>query len=275
MLFALPAHFVASAASPVLPLLPIPTGSIHDAAAPTAGVDDLVSAVLDAASDLLGGLADALEPLAGSSASAAAVVLATLAVRALLVPLGVIRTRAELARRRLAPRIRELRRRWSGEQLQRRILDLHRRERISPFAGLWPSLAQLPVVAVVWGVFTQSRIAGHANPLFADALLGVPLGSAPLSAFGTGGWALGLVATLLFVAVAVAALTRRQTVRMLDPGLDDASLRVVRLMSWASFVSVPIAATAPLAAGLYVVVSAAWTLGERALLKHILGGARR
>ncbi len=219
-------------------------------------------------------LSGALDPVAGSAVSALVVVVATVAVRAALVPLGVIRMRAELARRRLAPRIRELRRRWSGEQLQRRLADLHRRERVSPFAGLWPTLAQLPVVGLVWGVFTHAEVAGRENPLFADALFGAALESAPHTAVVAGGPALAVAAVLLATTVAIATLTRRQSVRMLDPGLDEAGARVARLAAAAPFVSVPVVATVPLAAGLYLVISAGRALAERAVLAGLLDRGR-
>src|SRR5690606_17913703 len=81
---------------------------------------------LEAASALLTALSSALAPLVGASSAALAVVLLTLAVRAALVPLGAMQVRAEVQRRRLAPRLAELQRRHkkNPERLQRETLEL-------------------------------------------------------------------------------------------------------------------------------------------------------
>src|SRR5690606_10314410 len=92
---------------------------------------------LESASALLTALSGALAPLVGASSAALAVVLLTVAVRALLIPLGAMQVRAEARRRRLAPRLTELRRRHAThpERLQRETLELYRTEGVSPFAG--------------------------------------------------------------------------------------------------------------------------------------------
>ena len=53
-----------------------------------------IAAILDAAYGALTALSAALEPLAGTAASASAVILVTLLIRALLIPVGISQAKA-------------------------------------------------------------------------------------------------------------------------------------------------------------------------------------
>jgi YidC/Oxa1 family membrane protein insertase len=144
-------------------------------------------------------LATLLEPVAGSGAAALAVVLLTLAVRALLIPLDVRLVRAEGARRRLAPHIAELRRRWQRrpEELQRRTMQLYRDAGVSPVAGVGTMLAQAPIVSLLYLVLASAAIAGDPNPLQLEQLLGVGFGQALGASVLTGaGGAIALAAVI-------------------------------------------------------------------------------
>ena len=231
-----------------------------------------LAAVLDAAHSALLGLAALLEPVAGSVAAALAIVLVTLAVRAALLPLGVLQVRAETARRRLAPKLAELQRRWkkNPEKLQRATLDLYRAEGVSPFAGLWPALAQAPVVSVLYGVAVSAQLNGHPNELLTQTLFGAPLGvSLPALAASPGPAVLVPLALLAAMAV-VAGFTRRQSRRMAAaaPVADGPLAGASGALSWLSFTTVLIAAFVPLAAALYLTVSTTWTFVERTLLRR-------
>lgn len=236
----------------------------------------LLAAVLDTAHSALLGLADLLDPLAGGASAALAIVLVTLAVRALLVPLGVLQVRAEVARRRLAPRIAELRIRYrrDPERLQRALLDLHRAAGVSPFAGMLPALAQLPVVSVLYGVAVSPTLNGHPNALLGEELFGAPLGLAATGMLATPGPALLVPALLLVVMALVAALTRRQTLRT-APGVagEGPSPAATGALSWLAFLPVVFAAFVPFAAALYLAVSATWTFVERTIVRRRLTGA--
>ncbi|WP_101254766.1 YidC/Oxa1 family membrane protein insertase [Streptomyces barkulensis] len=112
---------------------------------------------------LLALLAGALEPLFATFATAAAIVVATVCVRALLHPLARAGARAERARARLAPQTAGLRKRHAAdpERLRRVLLELHTREGVSPAAGCLPMLAQLPVFFVMYRLFTAERALLH------------------------------------------------------------------------------------------------------------------
>jgi YidC/Oxa1 family membrane protein insertase len=230
-----------------------------------------VAALLHAASSALTALADLLAPLAGASAAALAIVLVTLLLRAALIPVGRSQVRAEAGRRRIAPKLAELRRRFARdpERLQRETLALYAAEKVSPFAGLLPMLAQAPVVSLVYGVFTHATIAGTANALLGQHLLGVPLGASLTSLLGALSPATLLVfGALLAVIVATVLLGRRENRRwMIDP---TAGGRLASVLSWLPLITVVFAAIVPLAATLYLAVTTVWTQVERAILRRAL-----
>ena len=229
-----------------------------------------LAAVLDAAHSALLGLAGILEPLVGPAAAALAIVLVTLAVRALLLPLGVLQVRAEVTRRRLAPRLAELQRRYrkNPERLQRETLELYRAEGVSPFAGMLPALAQVPIVSVLYGVAVSPTLNGHPNALLGETLFGAPLGLS-VPALASGPAVLVPLALLLGMAV-VAWFTRRQTLRMAaaGPAADGPLAGMTGPLSWLAFLTVVVAAFVPLAAALYLAVSTTWTFVERTLLRR-------
>jgi len=231
-----------------------------------------LAAVLDAAHSALLGLTAALDPLAGSASAALAIVLVTLAVRAALLPLGVLQVRAETARRRLAPRLADLQKRYRSrpDVLQRKTLELYRADGVSPFAGLLPALAQLPVVSVLYGVAVSPQLNGHPNALLTETLFGAPLGSAFTTMLAAPTPAVLVPLALLAVMAVVAGLTRRQTLRMTAgaPPLEGPLAGMAGPLSWLSFLTVVIAAFVPLAAALYLAVSTTWTFLERTILRR-------
>lgn len=209
-----------------------------------------------------------LTPVAGPLSAALAIVVLTLLVRVLLVPVGISQARAEAGRRRLAPELRELRRRYRTrpEVLQRKTAELYQREGVNPLAGILPALAQVPVVSLVYALFVHGTIGGHANLLLAASLGGVPLGAS----FVTAGiaWPGVLVFLALMAIVALNAwLSRRAALRHAEP-VEGAAATVASVLSWMPFVTVVIAALVPLAAAIYLATTTTWTLAERALLRR-------
>ena len=236
-----------------------------------------IAAALDAAYSVVTALSDLVAPIAGSAAAAVAIVLVTLFVRSLLIPVGVSHVRADFTRRRLAPHLQELQRRYKKkpEVLQRKTLELYAAEKASPFAGILPALAQAPVLSVVYGLFTQPAINGHANALLVEHLGTVPLGSSLFSLVGGGALWPGIAVFVVLLAIigVVAFLSRRIQLRLAAPPTDDAPA-VMRTMtawlSWLPFITVAFAAIVPLAATLYLAVSTTWTLVERIVLRRLL-----
>ncbi|QES48418.1 hypothetical protein DEJ50_11915 [Streptomyces venezuelae] len=247
-----------------------------------------VSAVFAAFVDQL---ADLLDPLFAGSATAAAIVLFTVLVRVALHPLTRAAFRGERARAALAPRLAELKRRHPGprnaDRLQKAVLELHTQAGTSPLAGCLPMLVQLPVFFVMYRVFSAGSLGGETNALLAEGLLGAPLGGHWTDALAEGGvfGAQGLVFLGLFAAIAaVAAWTVLRARRAMAAGDGPAGLaaaaggesdpgaalmgRMLKVMPLMAFGTLITAAVVPLAAGLYLLTTTAWTAGERAWLQH-------
>jgi YidC/Oxa1 family membrane protein insertase len=222
----------------------------------------VLSALLAAASAALAALGAVVTP-------GGAIVLATLGVRSLLIPVGISLARAERTRRLLAPRLEALRKRWAKnpERLQRETLALYASEKVSPFAGILPVLAQAPVLTLVYALFASPQIAGAPNALLDASILGAPLGR-HLSDLVAGVSTSDLVfAGLLGILILVAALARRSALRAALPGQTPAP-GLARALSWAPFLTAVFAVFLPLAATLYLTVSSAWSLCERAILRR-------
>jgi YidC/Oxa1 family membrane protein insertase len=235
-----------------------------------------LAALLNGAYVAVQGLVSLLAPIAGPLAAAAAILALTLLVRAALIPVGVSQVKAEGTRRRLAPKLQALRKRYAKnpQLLAQRTQELYKAENASQFAGILPALAQLPVIAVVYALFERATIGGHANALLTQKLFGVPLGDSFLHTLGgSAPWPGALLYLALFVAMgAVAWMTRRTQLRLAlpDPGATSATATMTKVLSWMPFLTIAFAAVVPLAATLYLTVTTAWTLVERMLLRRRL-----
>lgn len=249
-----------------------------------------IAALLDGAHALLMGLADLLQPLIGISSAAAAIVLVTLVVRAALVPVGISQAKAERTRARLAPKLAELRRKHGSdpERLQRETMALYSAEGASPFAGCLPMLVQAPIVGIIYALFILPTIAGHPNELLDHTLLGVPLGTSLAGELAAGTLTPGTLAVFASVVVAI-ALVGEATRRVFRPQVPDAAPRpaasnaatapdaaallgsagMQRALGLLQFLTAVIAVFVPLAAALYLLVTVAWTLGQRMLLRRV------
>ncbi|MEV7012966.1 membrane protein insertase YidC [Streptosporangium sp. NPDC051022] len=201
--------------------------------------------------------------------TAAAIVVFTVAVRLLLLPLSVMQARSARVQARLAPRIQELRGRYHRDpaRLYQEVNALYAEEKVSPLGGVLPGLAQAPFFMVMYRVFVSSTIAGHANALLTHGLLGVPLGqqlAGAVAGFGLISGPTLVFAGLFALLLAVALVTSRRIRRTMGEEVRPGALRT--MMPLLPFATILAAAVLPLAAGLYLLVTTAWTAGERAVL---------
>ncbi|MCQ4042435.1 YidC/Oxa1 family membrane protein insertase [Streptantibioticus rubrisoli] len=221
---------------------------------------------------LLAQLANALQPLFGGAAMAAAVIAFTLSVRLALHPLARAAARGERIRARLAPRIAELNTRYKGDpqRMQRATTELYAKEGVSPIAGCLPTLLQLPVFAVMYHLFS-----GSGGALRQHALAGAPLGGHWLGAVRAGG-VFGPQAVVYLAVFAVIATVASWTyVRARKAAAQAAPLPaaapgavagLAKFLPLLSFGTLITAALVPLATGLYLATTTAWTAVERAVL---------
>jgi len=258
---------------------------------------------VDAAYHVVSGLAGLLAPLAGGLATAAAIVGFTVAIRLLLLPLSYRTMRGMAAQARVAPRVQALQKQHAGQpdRLRRELAALYQSEGTSMFAGCLPALAQWPVLSVLYLLFRSPRIAGVPNALLSHGLFGAPLGShwlggaGPLSAQGA------VFAGLFLLLAGIGWLSARLARRIGVPGVAPSAtatgaprtpaVRPTRttitgapeatrgstaatvsaaLARVVPYFTVAVAAFVPLAAGVYLLTTTAWTLAERAFVQRTM-----
>ncbi|MEU1617905.1 membrane protein insertase YidC [Streptomyces sp. NPDC005722] len=183
-------------------------------------------------------LTDTLAPLTGRTAApATAIVLVTLLVRLALHPLARAAARGEKARAALAPRVAELRRKHARDpqELQRALGGLYTQEGASPFAGMLPTLLQLPAFFVLYHASSTARITDDRT---------------------------GALHLAILVVVAAVAYWSYRRARKTAPDAEGLA-KHLPLLSFGTLIT---AAVVPPAAGLYIATSTAWTAAERAWL---------
>jgi YidC/Oxa1 family membrane protein insertase len=147
------------------------------------------------------------------------------------------------------------------------------------FAGFAPLLLQWPFLSVMYLLFRSPSVGGTTNTLLTHDLLGVPLGAHWLSGAGPldlasaqGAVFFGLFALLAGLCWLSARLGRLMAARAARaagaagaapaPGAAGSPGLLVRALP---YLTVVIAAFAPLAAGIYLLTTLAWSLAERML----------
>jgi YidC/Oxa1 family membrane protein insertase len=229
---------------------------------------------VDAAYHLVSGLTGIFTPVLGALAAAAAIVVFTMAVRLLLMPLSLRALRGQAVQARLAPHLQVLRQRYGKqpERLQREMAALYKREGTSMLAGFAPLLLQWPFLSVMYLLFRSPQVGGTANTLLARDLFGVPLGMHWLSGAGAvsapGAVFLGVFALLAGLCWLSARLGRLMTAQGARGGRGAAAPAAAGgpgvLARVLPYLTVVFAAFVPLAAGIYLLTSLAWSLAERA-----------
>ena len=246
---------------------------------------------IDAAYHLVTLFAGLLTPLLGGLAAAAAIVGFTMAVRLLLLPLSYRAMRGMAAQAKVAPLAQDLRKRFAGQpdRLQSELTALYRAEGTSMFAGCLPLLVQWPAFSVLSLLFRSAQVGGAPNSLLTHRLFGAPLagywlgGAGPFSGQGAVfaglfvllagiGWLSARMARRAGAAAGpggtpentrAPAVTGRPATATGGAGTSGAPAALARILP---FATVAITAFVPLAAGLYLATSTAWTLAERAVL---------
>ncbi|MFC0435541.1 membrane protein insertase YidC [Kutzneria buriramensis] len=199
---------------------------------------------IDAAYHLVNWLA----PLTGT---AGAIVAFVMIIRLCLHPLARIQVRGEKARAAVMPKLKEIqdKHRDNPDRLNQELAAFYGGEGKGMFAGCLPMLIQLPIFSVMYRLFLSPTVGGHPNLLLTHTLLGTPLSTVFLTSPS-------LAAVCLFALMAgVATWT---AMRMTGP----------KLLRALPFGTVVFAMFVPLAAGIYLLTTTAWTAAERALLQR-------
>jgi YidC/Oxa1 family membrane protein insertase len=223
-----------------------------------------------AAYHLVSTLTSLLTPVAGGLAAVAAIVVFTAAVRLLLSPLSLRALRGQAAMARLMPQVQALRTRYARqpERFSRELSALYKREGTGPFAGFLPLLVQWPFLSVMYLLFRSATVDGTPNHLLSNGLFGVPLGAHWLSGAGLLSVHDAVFVAILAILAALCWLSARLAKRSAGPDPAEAladSKGTGLLARVLPYVTVVIAAFAPLAAAIYLLTTVAWTLAERRL----------
>jgi YidC/Oxa1 family membrane protein insertase len=238
---------------------------------------------VDAAYHIVTALAGGLAPLPGGLAVAAAIAAFTIAVRLLVLPFTYYAMRGQAAQARLAPQVQALRQRHAGQpdRLRRELAALYEKEGTSMYAGCLPLLLQWPFLSVMYLLFRSPAISGSPNALLAHYLFGARLGSYWLSGAGLISGQGAVFAALFVLLAAIGWLSARMARRLSPAGAAGNSAagqpsagQPSGVPGWATrlapYMTPVIAAFMPLAAGLCLLTTTAWTLLERSILCRAL-----
>ena len=208
----------------------------------------LLGVPVDAAYHLVFALTSGFTPLLGGLAAAIGIIVFTMAIRLLIAPLSfrALRGQAALAR-------------GAADGVAPRMAD----EGTSVLAGILPILAQWPVLSVVYVLFRSPCVGGGTNQLLTRTLGGVPLGAHWLSGASALSVHGGIFLVVFAVLAALCWLSIRLARRFAAPHAPTPRGAVKVLGNVLPFSTVVIAVFAPLAAGLYLVTTMAWSLAER------------
>ena len=247
---------------------------------------------VDAAYHLVTTLSALLTPVAGGLAVAVAIAAFTVAVRLLVLPFSYYAMRGQAAQARIAPQVQALRQRYAKQpdRLSRELKALYAENGTGMLAGCLPLLLQWPFLSVMYLLFRSASVGGAPNELLTHYLFGARLGSqwlggaGPLSAqgvvfaalfvlLGLCGWLAARAARRVAVPVPSGAgtIVPKQTPAGADSARPGQPAAVPPwLTSLMPYLTAVFAAFLPLAAGLYLLITTAWTLLERTLLRRFL-----
>ncbi|WP_313885594.1 YidC/Oxa1 family membrane protein insertase [Fodinicola feengrottensis] len=153
--------------------------------------------------------------------------------------------------------------------MQREIAALHRESGTSMFAGFLPLLAQMPFFMVMYRLFTSSTVQGKTNDLLGHTLLGTPLGTHWATTLSAGFPLQSAVFLGLFGALGVVGwLSMRWQARIAAPAPPQQNPLLAKILRLLPFTTIVVAAFLPLAAGIYLLTTTAWTYGERHVLRR-------
>ncbi|WP_017603085.1 YidC/Oxa1 family membrane protein insertase [Nocardiopsis alkaliphila] len=223
-----------------------------------------ISAAIDVLATILAAMTELLTPFVGALAAGMAVITLTIAVRVLLLPLGVAQVRAEKQRARIAPRLAAIGRKHESdpERMVAEQRKVYEEAGIGPLAGCLPGIAQVPLMIALYGLFIGA--APGTEALLAHTFVGVELGAS------LAGGVFAPVFSVMLVVLAVVAWATRRYVILPTMRTTPEQPSMLGALSYLQFGTVVVAIFVPLAAGLYLCASTTWALGEKLILRRIV-----
>ena len=205
--------------------------------------------------DVLSTLVSALAPIDGGVAVLAALAILTALVRLALHPLARRQARAMQAQLAKAPQLAEARKRAGDDPA---LMQAELRAATKGMGGVFlPMLLQMPVFVALYPAFSRSTVDGRHNALLDADVLGVPLHAHGLAA--------GLPLLIILAAlIAIATLNVRRA-RATARAQEQPTPALVGILP---YLAVLPALVMPLAAGMYLLTSTAWSAVEAPLLRR-------
>jgi YidC/Oxa1 family membrane protein insertase len=217
-------------------------------------------------------LSNLLAPLLGAASTVAAIIGFTILVRLLLHPLSRAALRGERARAVLTPQVNSLREKHKRDpqRLNEELAKLYRESDTSMFAGCLPVLLQAPFLSVMYRLFESTAISGKPNDLLSHSLFGATLNQhwLPVMQGAVHFAPTGLVFLALFALLATVATYTAHWQNTRIATNQDAPMPGGRLLRVLPYGTILIAAFLPLAAGIYLLTTNAWTAAERTWLRR-------
>jgi YidC/Oxa1 family membrane protein insertase len=186
----------------------------------------------------------------------------------------------ERRRLALAPTLAALRRRHARDP--RRLLAetsrVQREAGVSNGSALLLAAVQLPVISTVYRLVVVPTVAGSPNLLLGAHLFGAPMAAHWPEVLAAGGLLAPGTLALVVLVVALTLLavaSSRESARRADQArvagaVDPATAPVERALRLLPYGTVLFALVAPVALGIYLVTTTAWTVAERRLLPRLV-----
>lgn len=232
----------------------------------------LFDPILTLGEGVISTLTAAFAGFAGPFAAILAIVVVTVIVRLFLSPLAWLALKNDVARRRTGPKLAKIFKSSAGDPTK--LIDGVRSVVAKDNFNLWlqviPSLAQAPVVSLIFGLFHSATIAGAPNALLNIGFFGVPLGktfySVLFSSLTPYAWVPLLV--LLAYGVALFIASRRNAVWS---AIFVVPKKVQTPTATAFGMIVPLAVFAifPMATLVYFATSTLWGVAEASVTRSV------
>jgi YidC/Oxa1 family membrane protein insertase len=206
-----------------------------------------------------------------------AIILLTVVVRLVLYPLTAKQARSMIAMQRVQPEIKKLQAKYKDDRqkLNEEMMKFYKENKINPFGGCLPLLAQMPIFIALFQVLNDpEKHVPTDSAFFRDMCSGADCASQSMPFLGMdlslsagsgqhGSFVDALPYWILIAAVAITAyLQQRQTMRR-NPGANAQAQMIGRIMPVVfAFISINL----PAGVVLYFLVSNLWQMGQQELI---------
>jgi YidC/Oxa1 family membrane protein insertase len=205
-----------------------------------------------------------------------AIIIVTLVVKFILLPLNISALRTQYLMKRLEPemaKIRELQKKDPREASQK-MMDLYKKEKLNPFAGILGPLLQIPVIIALYQVFFKGM---HNDPTSLYTFLSFPESLHTL-AFGFFDMTQKSIILAVLAGISSFMLARRQTTSMVtkkashEETFQDQLMKSMRIqiLYVLPVITTVMSAFFPSAIALYFVVSNTIGYGQDIYMKNKL-----